>query len=67
MQPQYSPEFQKLLANVDAALIQAGNNALKLAEQTGTLFVIADRTVPEKSQTAGNELLRSLSIKVPVK
>ncbi|MFI3271683.1 MAG: hypothetical protein R3Y11_06235 [Pseudomonadota bacterium] len=39
----YSPELQDLLNRVEAALIEAGQKARKLAEQTGTELVIVER------------------------
>lgn len=42
MQQSYSPEFQEILTQVESALIQAGKNARKLAEQTGTELVVMD-------------------------
>lgn len=39
----YSPELQDFLRHVEAALIDAGQRARKLAEQTGTTLVVVER------------------------
>lgn len=43
MQSNRSPELKELLASVEAALIRAGQNARRLAEQTGTKLIIKER------------------------
>lgn len=53
MQNKHSSELKELLTNVEAALIQAGQNARKLAEQTGTKLIIVERVPAETTGTHG--------------
>lgn len=56
METKPSPELQEMLAQVEKALIQAAQNARKLAEQTGTPLVVRPPEIPqplvEESPTA---------------
>lgn len=53
MEEKPSPELQRILTQDEKALIQAGKDARKLAEQTGTPLVIRSpggrpETIPEE-------------------
>ncbi|GHU05943.1 hypothetical protein FACS1894205_6660 [Alphaproteobacteria bacterium] len=39
----YSPEFQAIIVQVEAALIQAAEDARELAERTGTPLVVREQ------------------------
>ncbi|MDL2285737.1 hypothetical protein LJB93_03225 [Desulfovibrio sp. OttesenSCG-928-F07] len=46
----HSPEFQAIITQVEAALVQAAEDARLLAERTGTPLVVRDNS---DSQTGG--------------
>jgi hypothetical protein len=51
-----SPEFQQFLRQVETALIKASAEARRLAEQTGTKFIVRESFNPENraGQAKGN-------------
>lgn len=63
MQSKHSPELKERLANVEAAMIRAGQNARKLAEQTGTKLISVENVSAEATGTHGAATLVENNLK----